>query len=200
MLKLSLKLKYKYKYKKNYKIISFFYYKLSTFVTRSYFLLKNLLLMKKWFVLYTRPNHELKVAELLKELAISCFCPTVTVLKQYSDRKKKLIKPFLPSYVFVFIEEGNRTDVFSVFGIVRYLFWLGKPAIIRESEIDLMREYLNGIYRSISISSFIRGQFYEISEGVLSGRIGKVIEIQKNKVKLELQSLGMMVVLRLKAA
>ena len=156
--------------------------------------------MKKWFVLYTRPNQEVKVSEELKGMNISCFCPTVTVIKQYSDRKKKLIKPLLPSYVFVFIEEGNRNDVFSVFGIVRYMFWLGKPATVRESEIELMREYLNGIYQSISITKFTRGQLYKISEGVFSGRIGKVIETQKNKIKLELQSLGMIVILRLKAA
>ena len=156
--------------------------------------------MKKWFILYTRPNQEIKVAEQLKEINISCFCPTVTIFKQYSDRKKKLLKPVLPSYVFVFIEEEKRNDVFSVFGIVRYMFWLGKPATVGESEIELMREYLNGIYQSISITKFTRGQLYKISEGVFSGRIGKVIEAQKNKVKLELQSLGMIVTLRLKAA
>ena len=155
--------------------------------------------MKKWFVLYTRPNQEIKVAEQLKEMKISCFCPTVIVIKQYSDRKKKVIKPLLPSYVFVFIEEVNRNYVFSVFGIVRYMFWLGKPATVRESEIELMREYLNGIYQSISITKFTRGQLYKISEGVFSGRIGKVIETQKNKIKLELQSLGMIVTFRLKA-
>ena len=156
--------------------------------------------MKKWFILYTRPNQEIKVAEQLKEINISCFCPTVTIFKQYSDRKKKVIKPLLPSYVFVFIEEENRNDVFSIFGIVRYMFWLGKPATVRESEIELMREYLNGIYQSISLTKITRGQLYKISEGVFSGRIGKVIETQKNKIKLELQSLGIIVTLRLKAA
>ena len=156
--------------------------------------------MKKWFILYTRPNQEIRVAEQLKEINISCFCPTVTIFKQYSDRKKKLLKPVLPSYVFVFIEEEKRNDVFSVFGIVRYMFWLGKPATVRESEIELMREYLNGIYQSISITKFTRGQLYKISEGVFSGRIGKVVETQKNKIKLELQSLGMIVTLRLNAA
>ena len=156
--------------------------------------------MKKWFVLYTRPNQEIKVAEQLNEMKISCFCPTVTVIKQYSDRKKKVIKPVLPSYVFVYIEEGKRNDVFSVFGIVRYMFWLGKPAIARESEIELMRQYLNGIYQSVSLTKFTRGQLYKISEGVFSGRIGKIVETQKNKIKLELQSLGIIVTLRLNAA
>ena len=155
--------------------------------------------MKKWFILYTRPNQEIKVAEQLKEINISCFCPTVTIFKQYSDRKKKLLKPVLPSYVFVFIEEEKRNDVFSVFGIVRYMFWLGKPATVRESEIELMKQHLNGIYQSVSLTKFTRGQLYKISKGVFSGKIGKVVETQKNKIKLELQSLGMIVTLRLKA-
>jgi len=154
--------------------------------------------MKKWFILYTKPNQEIKVADQLKEMNINCFCPTVTVVKNYSDRKKKMLKPLLPSYVFVNIEEAKRNDVFLAFGIVRYMFWLGKPAIVRESEIELMKQYLNGIYHSVSLTKFTRGQLYKISEGLFSGKIGKVVETQKNKIKLELQSLGVIVTLRLK--
>jgi len=155
--------------------------------------------MKKWFILYTKPNQEIKVADQLKEMNINCFCPTVTVIKNYSDRKKKILKPLLPSYVFVNIEETKRNDVFLAFGIVRYMFWLGKPAIVRESEIELMKQYLNGIYQSVSLTKFTRGQLYKISEGLFSGKIGKVVETKKNKIKLELQSLGVIVTLRLKA-
>lgn len=155
--------------------------------------------MKKWFILYTKPNKEIQVAEHLKELSFVSFCPTITIVKQYSDRKKKILKPLLPSYLFVFVEEEKRNDVFSVFGIVRYMFWLGKPATVRENEIELMKQHLNGLYQSVSLTKFTRGQLYKISEGVFSGRIGKVVETQKNKIKLELQSLGMIVTLRLKA-
>ena len=156
--------------------------------------------MKKWFILYTKPNQEIKVADQLKGINIESFCPTVTIIKNYSDRKKKIVKPLLPSYVFVNIEEAKRNDVFLAFGIVRYMFWLGKPAIVRESEIELMKQYLNGIYQSVSLTNFTRGQLYKISQGVFSGRVGKVVESKKNKIKLELQSLGMIVTLRLKAA
>ena len=155
--------------------------------------------MKKWFILYTKPNQEIKVADQLKEMNINSFCPTVTIVRNYSDRKKKIIKPLLPSYVFVNIEEAKRNNVFSIFGIVRYMFWLGEPATVRESEIELMKQYLNGVYQSFSLTKFTRGQLYKISEGLFSGKIGKVVETQKNKIKLELQSLGVIVTLRLKA-
>jgi len=156
--------------------------------------------MKKWFVIYTRPKQELKVVTELSKIGISSYYPTVKMLKQYSDRKKKIEKPLMPSYVMVYIEECRRSTVFSIPGIVRYLFWLGKPAIIRESEIDIMKQHLEGVYTDISISSLIKGQLYEITEGPLAGKTGKVIEMKKNKVKLEITSLGMMVVLKPLAA
>ena len=82
--------------------------------------------MKKWFVLYTKPNQEIKVVDGLNKMGIECYCPTTKVIKQYSDRKKKILKPLMPSYVLVFIEDSKRNNVFSVFGVVRYLFWQGK--------------------------------------------------------------------------
>ena len=156
--------------------------------------------MKKWFVIYTKANQEIKVTEQLNEIGISCYCPTVTIIKQYSDRKKKILKPLIPSYVFVFTEERRRNDVFSVFGVVRYMFWLGRPAVVREKEIELMKQYLNGEFQSVSSTNFTKGQIHKISEGIFKGKIGRVIEIQKNKIKLQLESLGMIVILRLKAA
>ena len=156
--------------------------------------------MKKWFVLYTKPNQELKVARHLEEVGISSYCPIISIIKQYSDRKKKIIKPLISSYVFVYIEEGKRNDVFSVFGIVRYIFWLGKPAIVRDSEIERMKKYLNGVYQSVSLKKFRRGQIHKISEGLFAGETGRIVETQKNKIKIELESLGMTVSLRLQAA
>jgi transcription antitermination factor NusG len=156
--------------------------------------------MKKWFVLYTKANQEIKVTEQLNKIGVSCYCPTVTIIKQYSDRKKKVLKPLIPSYVFVFIEEGRRNDVFSVFGVVRYMFWLGKPAVVREKEVKLMKKYLNGEFQSVSLTNFTKGQLHKISEGIFAGKIGRVIEIQKNKIKLQLESLGMIVTLKLEAA
>ena len=156
--------------------------------------------MKKWFVLYTKPHQELKVVQQLKEIGISSYCPTVKLIKQYSDRRKKVQKPLISSYVMVFIEERKRNAVFSVFGIVRYLFWLGKPAVIPEKEITLMKNHLNGIYSAVSLTTLTKGQLFKISKGPLAGRSGRVVEAQKNKIKLQLESLGMLVTLRLEAA
>ena len=91
----------------------------------------------------------------------------------------------------VFIEENKRNDVFSIFGIVRYLFWLGKPAVIPEKEITQMKNHLNGIYSAVSLANLTKGQLLKISEGPFAGKSGRVVEAQKNKIKLQLESLGM---------
>ena len=155
---------------------------------------------KKWFVVCTRPQQELKVAEQLTALGITNYCPTITLLKQYSDRKKKVIKPLLSSYVMVHLHENQREKVFSCMGIVRYLFFLGKPAVVPAFEIDLMQDHLNGVYNDIKVTTLSVGESHTITEGPFSGLSGKVVQTDKTKVKLELASLGMSITLKKQAA
>ena len=150
----------------------------------------------KWFVIYTKPQFEIKVEQTLQNIGIRAYCPVYKQIKQYSDRKKKVLKPLLRSYVLVNINDKDRDKVFSVPGVVRYLFWLGKPAIVREEEIELMKNNLSGIYESITVSDLKKGDAYDIKEGPLKGQVGKVVDFFKNKIKLELPSLGMLVTLK----
>ena len=54
-----------------------------------------------WNVLYTRPRAEKKAAMELAALGAQVYCPTLEVLSQWSDRKKRIQKPALPSMVLV---------------------------------------------------------------------------------------------------
>ena len=155
---------------------------------------------KKWFVVYTKPHQELKVAEQLTTMGITNYCPTITLVKQYSDRKKKVTKPLLSSYVMVELEQNQRNKVFACNGIVRYLFFLGKPAVVPASEINLMQDHLNGVYNDIKVTTLSVGDSHTITEGPFSGVSGRVVETDNTKVKLELASLGMRITLKKQAA
>ena len=150
----------------------------------------------KWFVLYTKPQFEIKAAEALQKIGVRAYCPVYTQLKQYSDRKKKVTKPLLRSYVLVKIEDKDRDQVFEIPGVVRYVFWLGKPAIVREDEIVLMENNLSGIYESISVRTLEKGAAYTIPGGPFKGLSGKVVHLDHNNMQLELPSLGMLVTLK----
>ena len=155
---------------------------------------------KKWFVVYTKPQQELKVAEQLTTMVITNYCPTITLVKQYSDRKKKVTKPLLSSYVMVQLEQNQREKVFACIGIVRYLFFLGKPAVVPASEINLMQDHLNGVYNDSKVTTLSVGDSHTITEGPFSGVSGRVVETDNTKVKLELASLGMRITLKKQAA
>jgi transcription antitermination factor NusG len=98
--------------------------------------------------------------------------------------------------VLVKIADRDREQVFAIPGVVRYVFWLGKPAVVREEEIELMKNNLGGIYESICVEQLQKGAAYTIPEGPFKGQEGKVVTLLKNRIKLELSSLGILVTLK----
>ena len=97
-----------------------------------------------WFVLHTKPRFEKKVEERLLSFGIEAYCPTRKEIRFWSDRKKKVDIPVLPSMVLVKLKEEDINKVFNISGVVRYMFWLGKRAIVTEKEIDILKKYLKG--------------------------------------------------------
>jgi transcriptional antiterminator RfaH len=146
-----------------------------------------------WFAIYTRPKNEKKVAFCLEKMGIEAYCPMVTQVKQWSDRKKKVQTPLINSYVFVNINEKDRNLVFEVPGVVRYLFWLGKPAIIQEHEILALKESLNEIISAVEVEGIKTGDVLTISKGPFIGKEGVVSQVEKNKIRLVLKELGYLI-------
>lgn len=146
-----------------------------------------------WYALYTKPRNEKKVAQKLEQLGIVVFCPIITKIKQWSDRKKKVQEPLLPSYVFVQIEEAKRKDVFQVDGVVQYVYWLGKPAIIKSSEIDALKTQLlqPDPIVNIELKAYRLNQTIQIEDGPFKGQDAIVEKISPNKIKLIIRSLNL---------
>lgn len=145
-----------------------------------------------WYVLYTKPRHEKKTAQRLEELGVEVYCPVREVVKQWSDRKKKVQEAVFKSYVFIKLQEYDKeqTTILETSGAVRFLWWLKKPAIVREEEIEAIKNFLND-YRGAVISvSMKEGEDVTISEGPLREQKGKIIKIRGNKAILQLRSLG----------
>ena len=97
----------------------------------------------KWFVLFTKPRHELKVLERLISFGICAYTPTKTVTRQWYDRKKKMTVALLPSMVLVNLENKDPNIVFDIPGVVRYLFEHGKRAVVSNAEVVAMQCYQN---------------------------------------------------------
>lgn len=144
-----------------------------------------------WHVVYTRPRWEKKVAEVLEKKGIEQYCPLNKVQKQWHDRKKMIDEPLFTSYVFVRVSGSEHSRIKSIPGIVNFVHWLGKPAIVREEEIDAIRSFLNE-YKAVSIekTSVKINDVVKITQGPLIHREGRIVQINNNSVKIELPSIG----------
>lgn len=144
-----------------------------------------------WYVVYTKPKWEKKVADKLNQLGIECYCPLITQVKQWSDRKKKVEVPLFNSYVFVRLNDSERNSAFQISGVVRYLFWLGKPAIVKDLEIEIIKQSLKASNLSeISVSNIQVGDRIKLESGVFSNQNAIVQEVSNNSYILVLETLG----------
>ena len=149
-----------------------------------------------WNVIYTKSRSEKKVEERLKNIGIEAYCPVRTEVKFWSDRKKSILVPVLPSMVLVKIEKNNRNQVFDIPGVVRYMFWLKKHAVVRDSEVDSLKLLLksNNIIEQ-NVASYNVGDEIKISS--LEDQLGIIKKISKNQIWVVLKQLGYVIKLKI---
>jgi len=144
-----------------------------------------------WYVVYTRPRWEKKVAKLLLEKGIRHYCPLNRVMKQWSDRRKIVHEPLFKGYVFVNTLEKDKWEVKKIDGILNYVYWLGKPARIQETEINTIKMFLQEftdvevINRQLDINDTVI-----IKQGVLMNYRGIIVEVSGNKARVRIDSMG----------
>ena len=153
-----------------------------------------------WFVLYTQPRSEKKVVDRLEKLGLTVYCPMTLQVRQWSDRKKKVEVPLFNSYVFVHLPEANRNLVFEVPGIVRYLFWLGEPAVVRDEEIKTLQNWLSTDFTALEVTALKPGDIITLKNGAFKNQQATIKTISKNKMQLVLNSLGVLVTLTTSSA
>ncbi len=143
-----------------------------------------------WFVLYTKSRNEKLVAEKLRFLGIEVYCPLKKTRRKWSDRIKVVEEPLFRSYCFVRLEERDRNQVFAVSGVVRYLYWLKKPAIVRDEEIEIIRRLLNDIdHHCLVVNTLKVGDRLTIASGTFTDLSGEVVGQQGKIVKVILDSM-----------
>jgi len=146
---------------------------------------------KIWYAVYTRPKWEKKVAELLLKKKIDNYCPVYKSVRQWSDRKKTIMEPLFTSYVFVHISEKDQLFVKQTDGVLNFVYWLGKPAVIKNEEIDVIRKFLaeNEHVKLEQIDVNVNDRI-KIINGPFKYWEGNVTEIRPKSVKVLLPSLG----------
>ena len=143
------------------------------------------MMIEKWFVLCTKPRNELKVLNRLISLGIDAYTPSRIELRQWSDRKKKVLVPLLPSMVLVRLDEKEVHKVFDIPGVVRYLFEHGTRAVVSNEEVQAMQMYLENIH-TLNKQGLVEGDTVQVpmldQEAILLSVKGKKCIAQLKKL------------------
>src|SRR5437016_2626583 len=90
-----------------------------------------------WYLIYTKPRQENKVAGQLAEKKIEFLLPRSKTLRQWHDRKKIIDMPLFPSYIFVHI--NSLVDYYHCMGVdgfCRFIKFGSQLAVITQKTID----------------------------------------------------------------
>ncbi|PIP76443.1 MAG: hypothetical protein COW85_14210 [Ignavibacteria bacterium CG22_combo_CG10-13_8_21_14_all_37_15] len=131
---------------------------------------------KHWFALYTKPRQEFKAEIQLRALELEVYLPTITRLKQWSDRKKKVTEPLISSYIFIYASEKERLLALEQDAVVRCVFDCGRPAKIPDDQMQNFIEFIKEEEDYFVVHGIIKGAKVLIKEGPFTGVTGVVVE------------------------
>jgi transcription antitermination factor NusG len=146
---------------------------------------------KNWYAVYTKPRWEKKVDKVLREKGLTSYCPLTKVRKRWSDRYKIVEEPLFKSYGFVYIAPDEMQQVRMVNGVVNFVYWNSKPAVVKDWEIDNIRKFLNEYEQIEALPMDLKpNSKVLISQGVMMGQRATVERVLNNVVELKIESLG----------
>jgi transcription antitermination factor NusG len=138
-----------------------------------------------WYALYTQPRAEKRVREMLEMNRIECYLPLHRSPRVWSDRIKMIDIPLFNSYIFVQCNASEIWQMNKINGVVRVVFHDGKPAVIRQKEIDAIKIFIE----AAAGKTLCKGDEVEILTGSMKHKSGKIIKIKKKYILLHIQQL-----------
>ena len=148
--------------------------------------------LNNWYAIYTKPRAEKKVFERFCEYGYDAYLPLLTEVREWSDRKKKVASPLISGYVFVNISKEQLFDTLKIRGTLGVLKYLGKPAVIRDCEINNLKIMMNDAcgFEAINVECFIKGDEVEVVEGPFQGLKGVSVLVQgKQRIVVQISAI-----------
>lgn len=146
-----------------------------------------------WYAIQTKSRNEKKVNERLILKGFETYLPLVTTIKLWSDRKKKVSTPLISSFVFVKTKKENLIRAIETQGTAGVLKYLGKPAIIRDYEIENIKILMQDSSQVLPLEDVVYepGECVQVVNGAFAGLIAELIQVQgKHRIIVKIESLG----------
>jgi transcription antitermination factor NusG len=136
----------------------------------------------KWYAIYTHPRAEKLVHTRLEEVGVEVFLPLQKTYRQWSDRRKLVIRPLLSSYVFVRVIPKEFPTVYKTTGVVKFVSFEGQPVSIPQKQIDNLKLLVDSDAEiEVTTDKFEKGDNVEVVAGSLTGLTGELITTGNKK-------------------
>ena len=156
-------------------------------------ILKNTVMIKNWYTVYTKPKCEKKVSALLTRKKIDNYCPlSKQINSDFNEKEKFSLDPLFTSYVFVYTTPDKIEYIKQLNDIINFVYWLGRPVELKGIEIENIQEFVavyNNIYiekSEVSINKMVR----VVTKQPMISTEDDVIVMNHTIVKLTLPTLG----------
>jgi transcription antitermination factor NusG len=128
-----------------------------------------------WHALYTRHQYEKLVAQALSAKGFEVFLPQYRTIHRWKDRRKELMLPLFPSYVFIQGGFDRMLSIFTTPGVHSFVSWGGRPAEIPQEQIDAVRRLVQSPLRFEPHPFLKCGDWVRIKSGPLAGIEGVLV-------------------------
>jgi len=139
----------------------------------------------RWYAVYTRANHEKRVADQFACRSVEHFLPQYESVRRWKDRRVRLQLPLFPGYLFVHLAEQERLRVLQVPGVVRLVGFHGAPTPMPEEDLERIQQFLGQGWRAEPHPYLQTGRRARVVRGPLAGMEGIVLR-RKNRSRLVL--------------
>ena len=145
---------------------------------------------RQWYAFYVKPRHEKKASERLSPQH-EIWCPLKEVRVKWSDRWKTVTKPYIPGYIFARVTEKERLALLNDPSVFRTVCWKGRPAVIRQEEIDIVKRVIGDPdVENVRLEQISPGDRVEVTGGELASVNGVVVKMKGSRAVLRLESLN----------
>ena len=139
-----------------------------------------------WHALYVRSRSEKKVLSQLEDMGVKAYLPMISVVKQWSDRRKKVEEPLFKSYVFVYSNDKEYIPILNVYGVVRFVTFEREAVVVPENQILAIKKFVNDYehgeeFKMRNNEDLKVGQKVRIINGPMKGLTGRLEQIQNKR-------------------
>ncbi len=146
---------------------------------------------ENWYAIRVKSRFEGLVERCLGLKKITSLNLTYQVLSKRKDRKKFLTKAFFPGYMFIRseLDPTIHVEILKSIGVINIIKNSKGPLPIPDDQIENVLKLKQYEGKIITLNEFARGMAVRIIQGPLKGVLGVVDQIQRDLIKISIDSI-----------